>query len=223
MAAEPMGSLSNYCAQPPPVVINPGPLGLSAFALTTFVLSLFNLGAGVPTGGPVEVVTGLAVFYGGLAQILAGMWEFKIGNNFGATAFTSYGAFWLSYAAILIPSFGVIPGYASTTTNDPHALDNALGIFLLAWAIFTFIMWVGSLRSTVTLSSMFFTLTLTFLFLASSHLAHKEANNYVTKVGGGLEVVTALLAWYNAAAGLYEPKTTFMRLPTGSLARPRHN
>ncbi|KAF9079627.1 hypothetical protein BGX23_003572 [Mortierella sp. AD031] len=194
---------------------NPGPLGLSAFALTTFVLSLFNMGAGVPSGGPVQVVLGLALFYGGGAQILAGMWEFKVGNNFGATAFTSYGAFWLSYAVILIPGFGVVAGYS----NAPdHTLDNALGIFLLAWGIFTFIMWIATLRSTVTLSSMFFILTVTFFFLSSAHLAHLSPGNIVTRIGGGLGLVTAFLAWYNAAAGLYNSSNTFIRLPTGSLA-----
>ncbi|KAI8605850.1 GPR1/FUN34/yaaH family-domain-containing protein, partial [Dissophora ornata] len=198
-----------------PVIINPGPLGLSAFALTTFVLSLFNVGAGVPSGGPVEVVTGLAVFYGGLSQILAGMWEFKVGNNFGATAFTSYGAFWLSYAAILIPGFGIVPSYA---TADAHALDNALGIFLLSWGIFTFMLWIATLRSTVTLSAMFFVLTLTFLFLSAGHFAHMEAGNYPTKIGGALGIITALLAWYNAAAGLYTNKHTFVRLPVGPLS-----
>ncbi|KAG0214938.1 hypothetical protein BGX28_001144 [Mortierella sp. GBA30] len=196
--------------------INPGPLGLSAFALTTFVLSVFNLGAGVPSGGPVQVVTGLALFYGGFAQILAGMWEFKVGNNFGATAFTSYGAFWLSYAAILVPGFGIVAGYTGAPDN---ALDNALGIFLLSWGIFTFILWIATFRSTLTLSGMFFVLTLTFFCLCSGHLAHLAPGNIMTKIGGGLGVVTALLAWYNAAAGLYDHTNTFVRLPTGSLKR----
>ncbi|KAG0366888.1 GPR1/FUN34/yaaH family-domain-containing protein [Gamsiella multidivaricata] len=196
--------------------INPGPLGLCAFALTTFVLSLFNLGAGVPSGGPVTVVTGLAMFYGGITQILAGMWEFKVGNNFGATAFTSYGAFWLSYAAILIPGFGVVSAYANT---PDHTLDNALGIFLFAWGIFTFIMWIATVRSTMTLSSMFFILTITFFVLSSAHLSHLSAGNMVTKFGGALGVITALLAWYNAAAGLYDASNTFVKLPTGSLAQ----
>ncbi|KAI8604073.1 GPR1/FUN34/yaaH family-domain-containing protein, partial [Dissophora ornata] len=201
-------------AVPVPVKINPGPLGLSAFALTTFVLSLFNLGAGVPSGGPVTVVTGLALFYGGLTQILAGMWEFKVGNNFGATAFTSYGAFWLSYAAILIPGFGIVPAYA----NAPdHTLDNALGIFLLGWGIFTFMLWIATVRSTMTLSSMFFILTITFFVLSSAHLSHLSAGNLVTKIGGALGLVTAFLAWYNAAAGLYDASNTFVKLPTGSL------
>ncbi|KAF9110195.1 hypothetical protein BGX27_006661 [Mortierella sp. AM989] len=204
-----------YNSQAPPTpTANPGPLGLSAFALTTFVLSLFNMGAGVPSGGPVQVVTGHAVFYGGVTQILAGMWEFKVGNNFGATAFTSYGAFWLSYAAILIPGFGIVPAYAAAPA---HTLDNALGIMLLSWGIFTFMLWLATLRSTMTLSSMFFILTITFFVLSSAHLAHLAAGNIVTKIGGALGVVTAFLAWYNAAAGLYNPSNTFIKLPTGSL------
>lgn len=128
---------------------------------------------------------------------------------------SSYGAFWLSYAVILIPGFGVVAGYA----NAPdHTLDNALGIFLLAWGIFTFIMWIATFRSTVTMSSMFFILVLTFFFLSSAHLSHLPAGNIVTRIGGGLGLVTALLAWYNAASGLYNSTSTFVRLPTGSLA-----
>ena len=131
---------------------------------------------------------------------------------------SSYGAFWLSYAAILIPGFGVVPGYLDASV-PVEALDNALGIFLISWGIFTFILWIATLRSSVALSSMFFTLTLTFLFLASGHLAHMAPGNYPTKIGGGLGVVTAFLAWYNAAAGLYIPKHTFVRLPVGPLDR----
>src|SRR5881409_91652 len=79
-------------------VADPGPLGLATFALTTFVLSMFN--AGLVGKGGEPVVLGLALAYGGLAQLLAGMWEFRTGNTFGATAFTSYGAFWLSFWAL---------------------------------------------------------------------------------------------------------------------------
>ncbi|KAF9120909.1 hypothetical protein BGW39_010994 [Mortierella sp. 14UC] len=201
---------SNHGNAPADPVINPGPLGLSAFALTTFVLSLFNVGAGVPSGGPIQVVTGLACFYGGITQMLAGMWEFKVGNNFGATAFTCHTQQSSS------PALGIVPAYDGATI-DSHALDNALGIFLLSWGIFTFILWIATLRSTVALSAMFFVLTLTFFFLASGHLAHLGPGNYPTRVGGGLGIVTALLAWYNAVAGLYVPQATFVRLPVGPL------
>src|SRR5690349_2632344 len=85
--------------QPPPVTANPAPLGLAAFALTTFVLSMFN--AGLVSDKGVPIVLGLALAYGGIAQLLAGMWEFRTGNTFGAVAFTSFGAFWLSFWAFV--------------------------------------------------------------------------------------------------------------------------
>src|SRR6266536_2170150 len=89
-----------------PAIANPGPLGLSAFALTTFVLSSIN--AGWFPAGATNIIVGITLFYGGIAQLLAGMWEFKSGNTFGATAFTSYGAFWLSFGAIFVPGFGIL-------------------------------------------------------------------------------------------------------------------
>jgi succinate-acetate transporter protein len=88
---------------------------------------------------------GLAIFYGGIAQFLVGMWEFKTGNTFGATAFSSYGAFWLSYAAILVPWFGVFDTYVLYKKEVGSALD----IFLLGWALFTLMIWFGTLWSKV--------------------------------------------------------------------------
>src|SRR3954447_27084967 len=125
-------------ATPVPVTADPGPLGLAAFALTTFVLSMFNsklVGAG---GEP--VVLGLALAYGGLAQLLAGMWEFRTGNTFRATAFTSYGAFWISFWV-----------YVQFFASDVAQKDagHAVGLYLIAWGIFTAYMFVASLRTTV--------------------------------------------------------------------------
>jgi len=94
---------------------NPAPLGLSAFAATTFVLSLINLGTrNVSTP---NIVLGMAFFYGGLCQLLAGMWEFATGNTFGGTALSSYGGFWLSYAVILTPGFNVVGAYSTLATK----------------------------------------------------------------------------------------------------------
>jgi succinate-acetate transporter protein len=105
-----------------------------AFAGTTLVLSLFNLNArGVEAP---NVVVGMAIFFGGLAQLLAGMWEFACGNTFGATAFSGYGAFWLSYSAILIPGSGIISSYG----DDAAELGSALGIYLFSWFVFTFLL-----------------------------------------------------------------------------------
>src|SRR3954452_13140737 len=110
----------------PSPLADPGPLGLAAFALTTFVLSMFNSGLMSDKGEP--VVLGLALAYGGLAQLLAGMWEFRTGNTFGAVAFTSYGAFWLSFWAFVQFYEKDVPA---------TALGHSVGLYLIAWGIFT--------------------------------------------------------------------------------------
>src|SRR5437764_843961 len=119
-----------------PVTSDPAPLGLAAFGITTLVLSIFNAHL-VNTAGE-TVVLGLALAYGGIAQLLAGMWEFRTGNTFGATAFTSYGAFWISFWA-----FNQF--YAKGITN-PKVLGHSVGLYLIAWGIFTAYMFVASLR-----------------------------------------------------------------------------
>jgi len=173
--------------------INPAPLGLSAFALTTFVLSSAN--AGLFTGA--EVVIGLALFYGGLAQLLAGMWEFRVGNTFGGTAFSSYGAFWLAVAASL--QLKLIPN------------ETAFGFFFLGWTIFTGIMLIGTLRSNLALIGVFLFLFLTFLALTIGALGGGAA---FTVLGGWLGIITALVAWYTALAGLLTTVKPAFLLPT---------
>jgi len=172
---------------------NPAPLGLCAFALTTFVLSAAN--AGLFTGA--TIVIGLALFYGGLAQLLAGMWEFRAGNTFGATAFTSYGAFWLAVGATL--QLKLIPNGA------------AFGFFLLGWTIFTGLMFLGTLRSNGALIAVFGLLFLTFLFLAIGALGGSSG---LTTLGGWLGILTALMAWYTALAGILASGNNVFRLPT---------
>src|SRR5438067_3397694 len=115
----------------PSPIADPGPLGLAAFALTTFVLSMFN--ADLMGKGGEPVVLGLALAYGGIAQLLAGMWEFRTGNTFGAVAFSSFGAFWLSFWALNVFFAAKIP---------PADLGHAVGLYLWAWAIFTTYMFV---------------------------------------------------------------------------------
>ncbi|HTK06459.1 MAG TPA: acetate uptake transporter [Ktedonobacteraceae bacterium] len=176
---------------------NPAPLGLSAFALTTFVLSAANAGWFVGA----TVVISLAIFYGGLAQLLAGMWEFRVGNTFGGTAFSSYGAFWLATGAALW--FKLIPN------------DTAFGFFLLGWAIFTGLMFIGTLRSNLALMTVFGLLFLTFLALAIGALAGSAA---LTMIGGWLGILTALAAWYTALAGLLTTVKAPFLLPTGPRA-----
>ncbi len=173
-------------------VANPGPLGLSAFALTTFVLSSVN--AGLLAGTDLKIVVGLALFYGGLAQLLAGMWEFRTGNTFGATAFSSYGAFWLAVGASV--QFGWITSHS------------AFGFFLLGWTIFTLIMFLGTLRTNGGLIALFGLLFLTFLLLTIA-----EFGGGTGVLGGYLGILTAIVAWYNALAGVLSAGRAPFSLP----------
>jgi succinate-acetate transporter protein len=111
----------------------PGPLGLAAFAMTTFVLSVFN--ANLVNEKGVPVVLGLALVYGGIVQLIAGIWEFRTGNTFGAVAFCSFGAFWISFWALNVFYAKQVGGNAG----------HAVGVYLWAWAIFTTYMAVAEL------------------------------------------------------------------------------
>ncbi|KAL0083926.1 GPR1/FUN34/yaaH family-domain-containing protein, partial [Phycomyces blakesleeanus] len=193
----------------PDTIANPGPLGLCGFALTTFVLSLHNAGAGVPADGPHGVVTGLAIGYGGIAQLLAGMWEFKTGNTFGATAFSSYGAFWISFGMMFIPSTNILASY-----SDPDVLRQSLGYYLLGWTIFTGIMLIASHRSSAGLVSLFFFLFITFILLTVGKLQN-SLNSQIA--GGAFGIVTAIIAWYNALSGLLTKDSSYFSLPIGRL------
>ena len=175
-------------------IANPGPLGLGGFALTTFVLSWANAGF-FPAGRDVLVVIGLAVFYGGVAQLLAGMWEFRSGNTFGATAFSSYGAFWLSFAALFLPGLG---GAAAIVTGP------ALGIYLFGWAIFTGYMAVCALRTNAATLTVFVLLFLTYVVLGIGYLAATKGVPAAgwNHIGGYLGILTALAAWYTSFAGV---------------------
>jgi len=192
----------------PTGVANPASLGLFAFASTTFILSFYNCNVdGITTP---NVVVGMALFFGGLAQFLAGMWEFPRGNTFGATAFTSYGAFWLSFATIFWPSSGIIDAYQG---NDKE-LNDALGIYLFSWFIVTFFFLIGSLRKSIGFIALFGFLTLTFLLLAIGKFF--PAQTKITVAGGGLGIVTAFIAYYIGLSDLLAAeRAAVVGLPTG--------
>jgi succinate-acetate transporter protein len=189
----------------PTPVADPGPLGLAAFALTTFVLSMFNAGLVSDKGEP--VVFGLALAYGGLAQLLAGMWEFRTGNTFGALAFTSYGAFWLSIWA-----------YAQFyAAKIPEAdAGHAVGLYLIAWGIFTAYMFIASLRTTAAISLVFILLAITFILLG---IGDAGAHTGITKLGGYVGLAAALAAWYASFAGVTNATFGRVVLPVRPLAR----
>lgn len=178
---------------------DPAPLGLAGFAMTTFVLSMFN--ADLVSGKGLPVVLGLALAYGGVAQLLAGMWEFRTGNTFGALAFTSYGAFWISFWALEV-------FYAKDIGGN---VGHAVGLYLWAWAIFTAYMTVASLKVSLAVVSVFVLLTATFILLA---IGATGAHETVTHWGGYIGIATAAAAWYASFAGV--TNSTFGRtiLPT---------
>ncbi len=190
-----------------PAVANPAPLGLSAFALTTFVLSSSNAGFLLPVGGGAAIVVGLALFYGGLVQLIAGVQEFRAGNTFGATAFCSYGGFWMALGFVLLPPTGIAAALVATKT-----LPVALGVFLLGWTIFTVLMFLATLRSSLALMGVFFFLSLTFLALTIGWLA--GPSTAWIQLGGWLGIITALIAWYTALAGVLGAGKAMFTLPT---------
>ncbi len=171
------------------MIADPAPLGLGCFALTTFLLSLFNAGLLPVAGEP--IVFGVALAYGGVAQVLAGLWEFRKGNVFGATAFTSYGAFWLSFWAFVTFYAADIP--------DASVRATVVGWYLIGWGIFTVILWVAALRTTAVLALLFTLLAVTFFLLGVGDVAH---NDGLTTLGGYLGLVTAAVAWYACLAGV---------------------
>ncbi|HEU4974399.1 MAG TPA: acetate uptake transporter [Baekduia sp.] len=190
----------------PTPIADPGPLGLAAFALTTFVLSMFN--AKLVGSGGEPVVLGLALAYGGLAQFAAGMWEFRTGNTFGAVAFTSFGAFWLSYWA-LVQFFA---------KDIPSAdVGHAVGLYLIAWGIFTTYMFVASLRTTAAVALVFLLLAATFIVLGIGNSGNHEN---IVKAGGWLGLATAAVAWYASFAAVTNATFGRVVLPVKPLARP---
>jgi succinate-acetate transporter protein len=167
---------------PPPA--DPAPLGLAAFALTTFLLSASN--AGWTDGGAAWL--GFAFAYGGLGQLLAGMWEFRKANVFGATAFSTYGAFWIGLGLYAL----LVEGGSPNAQND-------LGWILLAFAIFNTYMLAFSLRVSVAVFMVFLTLEITELVLAVGFF---QASESIVEIGGVIGIITAIVAWYTSAAGV---------------------
>jgi uncharacterized protein len=183
---------------------DPAPLGLAAFAMTTFVLSMFN--ANLVNGKGLPVVLGLALAYGGIVQVLAGMWEFRNGNTFGAVAFSSFGAFWLSFWALEAFYAKDIGGNAG----------HAVGLYLWGWAIFTAYMTVAAMRTSGAVLLVFALLTATFVLLA---IGETGAHETVSHWGGYVGLATAAAAWYASFAAV--ANSTFGRtvLPVVPLSR----
>ncbi|MGH9108718.1 MAG: acetate uptake transporter [Acidimicrobiales bacterium] len=187
------------------VVADPLPLGIGAFAMTTFALSIANTNV---WGAAASTALSLALIFGGGVQLLAGMWEFVRKNTFGATAFSSYGAFWISfyvYEKFFVP--GLKPATATIAT----------GVFLLCWTIFTFYMTIASFRVSMAVVAVFVLLLATYILLT---IGVFEGMTGVYQWGGWIGVATAAAAWYAATAGVVNETFKKAVIPVGSLAAP---
>jgi succinate-acetate transporter protein len=188
-------------------------LGLAAFALTTFLLSGFNAGWMTSAGGLAWL--GYAFGYGGLIQLLAGMWEFRNRNVFGATAFSSYGGFWIGLGLYFL-----LPGGGASLIGAGHVsqFQKDVGWILLAFAIFNTYMLLWSTMINAAVFAVFLTLEATEVVLFIGNFA---ANANIVKVGGYVGVLTALTAWYTSAAGVVNGMRGAPFLPVGKPFGPR--
>ncbi|CUM55307.1 uncharacterized protein AC631_02106 [Debaryomyces fabryi] len=179
---------------------NAAALGLAGYSLTTFVLGLYYtgvLGIVVP-----NVVIGLAMFYGGTIMFLSGTWELVIGNAFAGTVLTSYGCFWFSFGSIYIEAFGISAAYA----DEPEQLQNAIGFYLIGWLIFTFLMTLLTVKSTVLFFSLFVSLNVLFSVLAAANFTGSAS---ASKAGGIVAIVASILGWFNTFAGVATKQNSY--------------
>jgi uncharacterized protein len=183
-------------------IADPAPLGLAAFALTTFLLSASN--AGWMTHATENAWLGYALGYGGLVQLLAGMWEFRNKNVFGSTAFSSYGGFWIGLGLWFL----LVAPHATSASQVAHDL----GWIALAFAIFNTYMLILSSQVSLAVFGVFLTLELTEILL---FIGNFSINSATIKAGGYVGLVTALVAWYTSAAGVSNGIAGRIRLPVG--------
>src|SRR3954466_3175663 len=191
---------STHVAAVPPVA-DPAPLGLAAFALTTFLLSAKNASW---THGT-DAWLGYALAYGGLCQLLAGMWEFRNRNVFGATAFSTYGGFWIGlglYVLLVAPA-----------AKNATQIDNDLGWILLAFAIFNTYMLLWSTQVNAAVFAVFLTLEITEILLV---IGNFSSSTNTIKIGGYVGVLTAAVAWYASAAGVINGMRERPLVPVGN-------
>ena len=194
-------------------IADPAPLGLAAFALTTFLLSAFNAGWMTTASGLAWL--GYAFAYGGLGQLLAGMWEFRNRNVFGATAFSSYGGFWIGLGLYFV----LVGNGLLAHPLLAHEFSKDVGWILLAFAIFNTYMLLWSTQVNAAVFAVFLTLEVTEILL---FIGNFTGSSGTVKLGGYLGVLTALCAWYASAAGVANGMGGRLRVPVGRpLIAPR--
>jgi succinate-acetate transporter protein len=198
-------------------IADPAPLGLAAFALTTFLLSAAN--ANWMSHATGAAFLGYAFAYGGLIQLLAGMWEFRNRNVFGATAFSSYGGFWIGLAlwVKLVKLPALAAAKPATLAATVAALNHDVGWILLAFFIFNTYMLVMATQLNLAVFGVFLTLGATEIVLAIGQFNAGSAvlPTGTIKVGGYIGLVTALVAWYTSMAGVAGGMGRRLKLPVG--------
>ncbi|KAI1767330.1 GPR1/FUN34/yaaH family-domain-containing protein [Hypoxylon sp. FL1150] len=193
---------------------NPTPLGLLAFATSIFMISLVNLQPrGLKTP---NIIVGVLVFYGGIAQVIVGILEFVFGNTFGGTLFSSYAAFNLSYALIFIPGSGIIAAYTDTATGElMPEFDQAIAMFAWTWFVVSIVFTVATIRRSVVIVSALIFVDLTLILLAVGYMLD---NKQCLTGSAGTGFITAALVFWQGAAELWGVTTPF-RIPVGSLKK----
>jgi len=196
--------------------MNPTPIGFCAFALTLFVYSFYICGATVPMGTSPASAMGLALFYGGLIQLIAGLLEYRLGNNFHALIFCSYAGYWLGLGSLYVSgSFGFSATVVASA--DMSVLYKTLGVFYLGWLIFTLCMLLAAIRTHLALVLFFFFLMLTYIFLTSGYFLMNDYNTL--RAGGAFGIVTSLIGWFIGFASLLRKgDNSYFNLPNYSLA-----
>ncbi len=199
----PMGESRVIMATLRDATANPGPLGLMAFGLTTVLLNVHNAGL-IPLSG---IILAMGVFYGGMAQIVAGVMEWKKNSTFGMTAFLSYGFFWLTFVGIF-----AFPKWMGAAGLELGATSTALGYYLMAWGLFTALMFVGTLRINRSLQTVFLSLTILFVLLA---LGEWTGNTTITRIAGWEGIFVGLSAVYGSIAQVWNELYGRVVLPIG--------
>lgn len=193
-----------------PKIGNPTPLGLSAFATSVMVTAIYDTGMfGIDR---LDMAVGMALFTGGVVQFAAGMWEFKVGNTFGGTGFGAFGGFWASYGMIYLQGFGIRNAF--TGVQDPQFV-HALGVYCLAWTVFTIIFTMACMRTSMGVLLAFVFLSLDFICLTISYLFLLPS---FTVAGGVCGIICSCIVWYCFAAVLLTPELSPISLPLWDLS-----
>ncbi|CAF1299831.1 unnamed protein product [Rotaria sordida] len=191
---------------------NATPIGLCAFALTLFVYSMYMAGATVPIATSPGIAMGLALFYGGLIQFLAGLFELRLGNNFHALTFCSYAGYWFGLGSLYASVFNF-----SSSITDTSVYYKALGVFYLGWTIFTLAMLIASIRTNIVVIIFFFFLMSTYALFTASYFLSWDQN--LSRAAGACGIFTTAIAWYAGFASLMKKDdNAYFNLPVFPLS-----